>query len=202
MKLIKGENIVSSKWKKRYEKLPDSVKKELDKETDFFHNGGYKTPNSHQLRIIKRARKYPQKGDVFVFSPRDGIYFYGIVANSDVTNHNGDGMYVIMLFKDKTKSLDNISFVPDFHNLITNPLIVTRLYWTKGYFYNVMHIEELQIDITYGFYHIGWDAIVDEYDNILEKEPQYIGISGVSTDVGIAYDINTELIIHPELLQF
>ncbi|MCM1529706.1 MAG: Imm26 family immunity protein [Alistipes sp.] len=191
-----------SRWKKRYEKLSDSVKKELDNETEFFHNGGYGKINGHQLRVIKRTRKYPQKGDVFVFSPRDEVYFYGIVANSDVTNHNGDGMYVVMLFKNKTKSLDNISFVPDFHNLITNPLIVTRLYWTKGYFYNVMHIDELKVNITYGFYHTGWDEITDEYDNKLENEPQYIGISGVSTDVGVAYDINTELIIHPEFLQF
>lgn len=200
--MIEEENIVYLKWKERYEKLPDSVKKELNREDDLFHNGGYRDPSSHQLRVIKRTRKYPQKGDVFVFAPRDGIYFYGIVVNDNITNHNGDGMYVIMLFKDKTNSLDNISFIPDFHNLITNPLIVTRLYWTKGYFYNVMHIEELQIDITYGFYSIGWNKILDEYDNILEEEPQYIGISGISTDIGVAYDINLELIIHPELLQF
>ena len=40
----------------------------------------------YQVKIIKRKRIIPQKGDVFVVSPREGMYYCGVVVNA------GDGI--------------------------------------------------------------------------------------------------------------
>ncbi|MBS6849387.1 MAG: hypothetical protein KH205_13400 [Ruminococcus sp.] len=158
--MFQKENIISLEWKKRYESQPEEIKRELDDLSEAFDD--YKVfKEKYQLKVIKRTRKLAKKGDIFVFSPREGIYFYGLVVK-----------------------------------------IVTRLYWTKGFFYNVGHLDEVNYNISYGFYDVYWNITVDEYDQKINYVPDYITSAGVMTDIGIAYEVNKELIINKDLLKF
>ena len=107
-----------------------------------------------------------------------------------------------MLFKSKTNSLDEINFVPDYNNLLLPPFVATRLYWTKGFFYNVGHLDEVNYNISYAFYDVYWNITVDEYDQKINYVPDYLSVSGVMTDIGVAYEVNKELIINKDLLKF
>ena len=77
-----NNNIISNRWKARYEKLPDDVKKKLDdlNNADIF---------DYQLQVIKRKRNYPSIGDIFEINPKDSLFFYGIVVNNHINNING-----------------------------------------------------------------------------------------------------------------
>ena len=199
--MFQEENIISLGWKKRYESQPEEIKRELDDLSEAFDD--YKVfKEKYQLKVIKRTRKLAEKGDIFVFSPREGIYFYGLVTNDNVTNNNGCGLFVIMLFKCKTKAINCDGFVLNYNDLLLPPLIVTRLYWTKGFFYNVGHLDEVNYNISYAFYDVGYNIILDEYKNKVNYMPDYLSVSGVMTDIGIAYDVNKELIINKDLLKF
>ena len=199
--MFQEENKLSLKWKKRYESQPEEIKRELDDLSEAFDD--YKVfKEKYQLKVIKRTRKLAEKGDIFVFSPRKGIYFYGLVVKDDVKSDSEYNWYVIMLFKNKTNSLDKINFVPDYNELLIPPLVVTRLYWTKGFFYNVGHLDEINYNISYAFYDVYWNITVDDYDQKINYVPDYLSVSGVMTDIRVAYDVNRELIINKDLLKF
>lgn len=187
-----SDNPLSRRWKTRYENQPDSIKQRLD----ILRNQNVK---DYQLKVIKRKRGYPEKGDVFLINPKDSLYFFGVVVNNNVSNINGNNLLVIMIFRDKAKSLEDNVFRADYTNLLIEPCIVGKEYWVKGLFYNVGNIE-LNEKIDYGFYSVGKGKYFDEYGKEMLHEPRLLGTYGVSTISGIAYKVNKELIIDENLL--
>lgn len=183
-------NIINEQWVERYNKQPDEIKKEIDNKV------------LHQLHVIKRKRVFPQKGDVFLVNPVDGVYFYGLVLNAGVKSILADDeLYVVAIFKERIKSIDDYDkdFMPDFNQLLIRIEIVGREYWTRGFFYNVTTCN-YQKEKTYGFFSVGKYIYYDEFGNELSYVPELVGIWGVSTIIGIAMKIQTELIIDKTLL--
>ena len=74
-------NILLKEWHERYNKQNEPIKKELDRLHDDLVQG---KNHNFQLLKIKRSYKYPEKGDIFVFQPRQNIFFYGLVLNITV----------------------------------------------------------------------------------------------------------------------
>lgn len=198
-------NILALEWKNRYMLLSDEIQRELDT-LDNALTSHSKDYDYFQLRYIKRSYKKVQKGDVFVFSPRDNIFFGGYVLNTIPWENETSDKIVVLLFKNKTNCYSNFNFKIDVHNLLISPVIVSKLYWTKGMFYNIGHIDNLNLKFNYGFYdymelkHEG--RYLDEYGNVLLNKPQYVGEWGVYTDIGIAHAVNKEFIIDNSLLKF
>ena len=119
-------NILLNEWKARYEQQNESTKRKLDELKSDLVQG---RNNNFQLLKIKRSYKYPEKGDIFVFQPRKNIFFYGLVLNAHVNNLQGEDMYVVALFRSKSKSVDELSFKLDYSELLLAPLMVDRFYW-------------------------------------------------------------------------
>lgn len=67
--------------------------------------------------------------------------------------------------------------------------------WSRGYFYNIDHYDELLNIEDYGFYSVGKTKFFDEYGKKLLNQPRLLGTFGVTTISGIAKKINQELII-------
>lgn len=148
----------------------------------------------YQLNVIKRKRIKPQRGDLFVVSPREDMFFWGVVINSDI-NVQGDDFYTVFILKDRARGPEDTNIPTDITNLLIGPSIVGRWYWNKGFFYNVGIDITIPDNLDYGFYSVMDKRYVDEYDNPIEREPELVGISGLSTGSGIAYEINYELIV-------
>lgn len=147
----------------------------------------------YQLNVIKRKRMKPQRGNLFVVSPKKDMFFWGVVVNSDI-HVQGDEFYLIFILKDRAKGPEDTIIPADITNLLIEPAIVGRWYWNKGFFYNVGIDIRIPDDIDYGFYSIMDRMYVDEYKNPIEREPKLVGIYGLSTGSGIAYEVNYELI--------
>ena len=191
-----NNNPLSMRRKKRYQALSEDIKKkleELDKQD----------PREYQLKVIKRKRIIPQKGDIFLVSPRDSLYFYGLVMEGGIKNINGEGLSSVMIFRDKAISVEDTNFTPNFNNLLIQPAMVGREYWTRGYFYNIGHTEESFEHISYGFYNIAKGKYCNEYEQEIPEpaDLRLVGAYGVSTGIGIASEINQELIIDSRLLE-
>ena len=192
-------NILLKEWLERYNNKNESIKKELDRLHGDLVQG---RNNNFQLLKIKRSYKYPEKGDIFVFQPRKNIFFYGLVLNAHVNNLQGEDVYVVALFSIKSKSVDKFSFVLDYSKLLLAPLMVDRIYWTKGLFYNVSHTDNLGTPPSYGFFKIAREnQFWNEFDEPLEQRPEYLS-SGAQTSIGVGYKVNKEIIIDDSLLRF
>ena len=100
--------------------------------------------NYYQLKTIKRKRSEINKGDVFVLSPREGIYFYGKVLDAKIKHpirrEYSSDLYVVFIFKCKTKNISIDDFKPNYNELLIGPVIVDKGYWTLGLFYTVGNI--------------------------------------------------------------
>ena len=73
------DNIMSRRWKTKYEQCSQAVRDKLDKLDEMYIN-------EYQLQVIKRKRIYPDIGDIFKICPRENIECYGIVVNNHVNN--------------------------------------------------------------------------------------------------------------------
>ena len=180
------DNIMSRRWKTKYEQCSQEVKDKLDKLDDMYIG-------EYQLQVIKRKRIYPEIGDIFKICPYANMEYFGIVVNNHVNNKNDDDLIVVFIFKSGIDIKQTIKNGIKKEDLLINPEIVGKEYWARGYFFNVDHIE-IQVN-NYGFYSIGKCKLVDEYGNEILEEPYLLGTYGVATISGIAYGINQELII-------
>lgn len=183
-----NNNILSNRWKERYDKLSDEIKEKLN-ELDNSNISDY------QLQVIKRKRLYPEIGDIFKVNPRDDIYFYGVVLNNHIHNINGDDLLLVLIFKQNIDIKGSIINGVKEDDLLLPPQIIGKEYWTRGFFYNVEHYDEILNVKNYGFYSIGKGEFVDEYGKELANQPKLLGTYGVATISGIARKINQELII-------
>lgn len=181
------DNIRANKWRTRYNALPEETKKKLDALAD----SQFK---EYQLQVIKRKKIYPEIGDIFQIHPRENVDYYGIVVNNHVNNNNGDDLIVIFIFKAEVDIENAVKTGVKREDLLIDPEIVGKEYWTRGYFFNVGHTEIKEN--KYGFYSIGKRKFFDEYGNDINKEPYLLGTYGVATISGIAYGINKEMIIN------
>ncbi|MCM1386586.1 MAG: hypothetical protein NC231_04605 [Bacillus sp. (in: Bacteria)] len=183
-----NDNIYSNRYKARLENLPDDIKKKLDD----FSNADIA---DKQLKVIKRKRSYPEIGDMFMVKPKDDLCLYGVVINNHINNIHGDDLILILIFKQGKNIERCIEEGIKGDDLLLEPTIVGKEYWTRGYFYNYAHYDQHINFYNYGFYYIGKDIFCNEYGEEIGKEPQILGLYGVATDIGIALDLNRELII-------
>lgn len=182
-----NDNIIANQWQKRYAAQPIDIKEKLDKLDKA-------RIEEYQLKVIKRERIYPQIGDLFKINPKDDIDLYGVVVNNHIKNINGEDLLLVLIFKEKDIKTILCDGVKSEHLLIP-PQIVGKEYWTRGYFYNIDYVDNVNNVDKCGFYSVGQGKFFDEYGNDLEFEPPLLGTYGVATISGVARKINQELII-------
>jgi len=187
-----NDNILTRRRKKRYDDLPDNIK---DKLVEFYN----KDASNYQLKISKRKRAYPEKGDIFEVNPTDDIKLYGMVINNHINNINGEDLLLIVIFKEGLNIRKSIAGGIYNSDLFIPPQIVGKEYWTRGYFYNVEKYNGAIIFENYGFYSVGKGKFFDEYGKEIKSIPDSLGIFGVSTIWGIGKKINEELIMEGKI---
>ena len=197
------ENPIASEWKKRHSELTEEVKKKLEALETL-------KPKEYQLRLIKKTKPVLQEGDVFVLSPRENVYFYGKALRTNINHIENDtfvqGKNVVFIFNNKTTKPTIDDFEPDYSNLLIRPCIVDVSYWNKGLFFNVgkTEISDFEKELNYGFYKIGINSnwYCKEDGTVLDYIPDLVGMFGIATMNGIASQIEKEIIINPNLLNF
>ncbi len=183
-----NNNIIANHWKQRYAEQPIDIKEKLDKLDEA-------RIEEYQLQVIKRKRIYPQIGDLFKINPKDDIILYGVVINNHINNINGEDLLLVLIFKLKENIKTILQDGVKKEHLLIPPQIVGKEYWTRGYFYNIDYVDNVNNMEKYGFYSVGKGKFFDEYGNDLAYEPQLLGTYGVATISDVARKINQELII-------
>lgn len=207
-----GDNLLVRRMEERYKTLPKGKLGQIRLLDENFDNGNV---GAYQLKTIKRKRKiYPQKGEIFILNPKENLYFYGVVVNSEVKmrGFGEENLYVVMIFRKPTKILlaENFNIEKnkkifekflyvDFDNLLIPPQIISRAYWTLGYFYNIGILINIPENLDYGFYDIIPNKFLNEYEEEMDHEPKLLGVFGCGTTISIGHKIAEELIIDDSL---
>ena len=178
-------------FKKRYESLSDETKHRLKKLDNI-------CSSIYQPKLIKRKRPKLCRGDVFVMNLFEGIYFYGVVLNTGIDDSfMGRNLVSVCILKKYSKGMTEFLKVESLktEDILIRPSIITRAYWSNGFFYNTGENINGSIDIDYGFYSNPEKAYVDEYGTKLESPPEIKNFFALTTMTGISSKMRYELII-------
>ena len=90
------------------------------------------------LRVLRKSRRKPAAGDVFVLSPRDSLYVFGRVVSVDAQWTEGGGLPPVNLIYvyEQTSASPELP-APDVlrpDRLLMPPSLINKLPWSRGYF--------------------------------------------------------------------
>lgn len=147
---------------------------------------------------MKKTRKKPKTGDVFVVQPIEGVYYYGKVIiskyRSEYEMYNGMPLvYIYDEFSTKIKMPQSLE------KILIAPLITNYGPWTQGYFQTIGNIPvlEKELDSNYGFVTYKASDIVtrkdplylDLHGNNIKGEPKYYHLYSLTSYSGINYEL-------------
>ena len=154
MQLDINNNPLSKRAERRYASFSKKQKRQIE----MLNNMSWK---DYRLNIIKRTRIIPKKGDVFLVSPDNNCYFWGVVVQEKVYHMENESFWLVFILKDKVRNIPTNIPELDIENLLIEPAMVGKMFWTSGVFFNVGKIA-IPSGLDYGFYRIG-KGYVDEY---------------------------------------
>ena len=128
----------------------------------------------------------------------EGIYFYGVVLNTGIDDSfMGRNLVSVCILKKYSKGMTEFLKVESLktEDILIRPSIISRAYWSNGFFYNTGENINGSIDIDYGFYSNPEKAYVDEYGTKLESPPEIKNFFALTTMTGISSKMRYELII-------
>ena len=192
-------NPIREASRKRYESLNDETKYRLKKLENIYDS-------IYQPKLIKRKRPKLCKGDVFVTNLFDDTYYYGVVLNAGIDVHPlGSNLVCVCLIRKYSRGTGATDFLQvkslKTEDILIKPCIVSRAYWSNGFFYNTGENINGSIDIDYGFYSNPEKAYVDEYGTKFDSPPEIKNFFALTTMTGISSKMRYELIIDDSFME-
>lgn len=139
------------------------------------------------LISMKKSRKKPQEGDVFVLQPIEGVFYFGKVIQTYIKSVDSfvNGMTLIYVYQYSSDSKE----IPDAlenEELLIPPVVVNHQPWIRGYFETIGNggVSEQERNVDFAF----WDVLRGKYVDItsgqeivLKREPKYRSIFGLGS---------------------
>ena len=152
---------------------------------------------------LQPSRKKPKEGDVFIISPKEDVFLFGLVvkaqmALNDPIMNGGHLIFIFNYFSRKKEITENLLS----HDLIIAPQIVNNQGWLKGYFETIgtISINNQDIEKNYGFWDIVTKQYVDELGKPLPSEPNMFSDYGLGSYGSVSMALKEKLDKSPELL--
>ncbi len=137
------------------------------------------------MKILKKSRKTPQPGDVFVLQIVEAEFMFGRVINCRTRIGNFDGVIMIYIYDARSAGKTDIPTLRR-GRLLIPPLGTNRQPWLKGYFETVANEPLSKSDIltTHCFERLSPvdDRVigyVDEQNNPLRGRLEPCGVYGL-----------------------
>ena len=148
------------------------------------------------LIAMKKSRKTPRQGDVFVVRPFQDTFYYGKVIQTNIHSKQSfvNGMFLIFIY-DKMSITPQIPCNLDTSNLLIAPTIVNRLGWSRGYFETICNfpITERERNVSFGFWDFLKKCFVDVEGNVLNRKPDYYTDYGLGNYLVVGEEIQVAL---------
>jgi len=134
------------------------------------------------LAVLKKSRRGPEVGDIFVMLPPDQFFLYGRVVSTEARIWSMESCILIYIYKVRsTAKLPVPELSPD--QLLLPPIMTNRLPWRRGYFETVCHQELSEKDRLQQ--HCFKDVITGKYFDELSNEIDWpiepVGVWGLGS---------------------
>lgn len=136
------------------------------------------TDQPTNLRVLKRSRRAPRAGDVFVALPPDGKYLFGRVIRTDALGPMEALLVYLFSHRSEAKEVPG-DLSPD--SLLIPPVLMNALGWYHGRFETIANVPLGPGDVLrqHCFYAAG--RYYDESGETLAEATEPCGIGGVTS---------------------
>jgi len=145
---------------------------------------------------MKKSRKAPREGDVFVVQPFAGIFYYGKVIQTNISSQDScvNGMLLIYVYDRLSRSKD-IPDDLDCGKLLIAPTIVNRLGWSRGYFETICNfpVTDRERNVSFGFWSFQKKRFVNVEGAPLKSAPEYYTDYGLGNYAVVGEKIHAAL---------
>ncbi len=144
---------------------------------------------SLNLAVLKKTRRKPVEGDIFVMLPPDRLYLYGrvISTTADVAFSIPFNLLYVYRIRSKDKT-PGPSLDP--RELLIPPFVTNSQPWSRGYFETVEHRQLTAADrLAQHCFMNSYGRCFDEHGNELPGPVEPVGGHGVTTLWGIDQDV-------------
>ncbi|WP_297958128.1 Imm26 family immunity protein [uncultured Ruminococcus sp.] len=135
------------------------------------------------LLLIKKTNVSLKPGDIFALNPKDNVYCFGKIIDTNVISHNSfmNGMNLIYIYDYISNTMDCPTMIE--RKEIIHVEVVNNQLWEKGFATNIGYsevtIDDLNKDIAF------WDVLKKCYVNIngekIDHIPKYSAIYGLGS---------------------
>lgn len=140
------------------------------------------------MKVLKRSRKPPKAGDIFVYQMPDGLYRYGRVIRDDIQMDPLRGLLLLYFYQAASKVK---SATPELRKeeLLIPPELHDRGPWTRGYFETIASVTLKPDDIlpVHCFKSEArvFEQYVDEYGKRIPRRTKPCGDYGLCSEVTV-----------------
>lgn len=149
-----------------------------------------------ELIRMKKSRKKPKQGDIFIIQPKDSLYFYGKVIRTNIYSNDPmiNGMNLVYIYNKPTKEIVMPTFL-NLNELLIAPNIVNFTGWSQGYFVTIgnLQVTKEELELKYGFYNVIARKYVNEEGKELNYKPTIWTDYGVGGYGIVANDVKQAL---------
>lgn len=145
-----------------------------------------------QLIPMKKSRKKPCDGDIFVLQPFPRRFYYGKVIQTDLQSTDSfiRGMLLIYIYNYNTTEKKIVDHLEE-KDLLIAPMVVNKQPWMKGFFETIGNVEvtETEKNVDFGFWDVLRDCYVDTAGRRLEAPPRYCSTYGLGSYGAVAKEV-------------
>lgn len=146
-----------------------------------------------ELLQLKKSRKKPKTGDIFVMQVKSDLYYYGKVIKTEIKSLNPllQEWNLVYIYNYSTRDIQDCGQINK-QDLLLPPLVTNHKGWYDGYFLTIGNeeVSEEELNFDYGY----WDDIRKVYRNeegtILEKQPKFVARFSLVSYGGIGRGIH------------
>ena len=139
-----------------------------------------------ELFPMKKSRKRPIAGDVFVIQPKEGDYYFGKVIQTNIQgkNRNFQGMNLIYMYNCYSQAKE-IPANLDEHEFLFAPTVMNFQGWLQGYFETIGNqpVTVREANVDYGFFDDF--ETQDKFYNLegerIQHKPKYCRFDGLAS---------------------
>lgn len=151
------------------------------------------------LISMRKSRKKPQEGDVFVLQPIEGEFYFGKVIQTNLKSIDSfvNGMTLIYVYQYSSNNKELPGTLEN-EELLIPPVVVNNRPWTMGYFETIgnVGVSESERNVDFAF----WDVLREKYvdfttkeEMVLKHEPKYRSILGLGSYGVIGKEVHKAL---------
>lgn len=153
------------------------------------------------MQVLKRTRKAPTAGDVFVYRIGNGPFGIGRVIRTGLKMDSSTDITMIYVYNAFTESKSNTPSLSPRRLLIPPKLLLSNRLWTMGYFETVSHrtLSELDMLRTHCFHDPSADPVryCDEEGRTLLRRTRPCGLYALGSYFTVDAQISIALGVQP-----